>query len=239
MRQALYRSLAKYYDKLYYWKDYSSDVNSIKTLVSRHKRSSGKDLLDIACGTGKHLRHLKRAYACEGLDNNKEILEIAKKAHKDIKFHNKDMISFNLKKRFDIITCLFSSIGYVKTKSNLKKTIMNFSRHLKKGGIVLIEPWFDKKNFHKGMPHMNTYEDENIKIARLNVSDVKRNISFLRFHYLIAEKNKKIRHYEDTHELGLFSVDETLEIMKKAGLQSRYLKNGLEQERGLYIGIKI
>ena len=57
------------------------------------------------------------------------------------------MISLDLNKKFDIITCLFSSIGYVKTYANLEKSITSFAKHLKIGGVVIIEPWFTAETY--------------------------------------------------------------------------------------------
>ena len=57
--------------------------------------------------------------------------------------------------------------------------------------------------------------------------------------YLIVEKNKDVEYYVDTHELGLFEIDKTLEFMEKTNLQSEYLENGLMKDRGLYIGVKL
>ena len=58
-------------------------------------------------------------------------------------------------------------------------------------------------------------------------------------HYLIAERNSDVIYYVDTHELGLFEIDKTLEFMEKANLQSEYLENGLMKDRGLYIGVRL
>jgi hypothetical protein len=38
--------------------------------------------------------------------------------------------------------------------------------------------------------------------------------------------------------MGLFETDETLQIMKEAGLRARFLKNGLLRDRGLFVGVK-
>ena len=89
-----------------------------------------------------------------------------------------------------VVVCLFSSIGYVKNYPNLKKTIKNFVKHIKKGGVVVIGPWVNKKTYNVGTPHMITYEDKDIKIARLSVSKIRGNISIVDMHYLVAEKNK-------------------------------------------------
>ena len=238
-KQLLYKNLSKYYDLIYSGKDYKKEVKNIKSLIKKYKKSSGKDLLEVACGSGKHLEYLKKDFNCVGLDINKDILNQAKKSHKGIKFKQGNMIDFELNKEFDVITCLFSSIGYVKTYHNLNKTIKNFSKHLKQGGVLIIEPWLTKENFKSGLPHMVNYEDKNLSICRANISKKKGNISILDFHYLIAEKNSKdVKYFFDRHEMGLFDINKTLNIMNKTDLKSKYLQTELMTGRGIFVGIK-
>jgi ubiquinone/menaquinone biosynthesis C-methylase UbiE len=237
-KQMLYRELAKYYDLLYSFKDYKKEAVRIKALVSKYKKSEGKEFLDVACGTGHHLEYLKDEFSCMGVDISKQILEVAMKNVEGVVFKQADMTELNLGKRFDVITCLFSSIGYVKTYTNLKKTIQSFARHLKKGGVVLIEPWFTKSTFIEGSPHIHTYDGRDIKIARLCVSKTKSNVSVQDMHYLVAERDKGVTHFVDRHILGLFEIDKTLAIMKKAGFQTKFLKRGLMKDRGLFVGVK-
>ena len=99
----MYRQLANYYDEIYYFKNYQKETDKIKTLIQRHKKSSGNKLLDVACGTGNHIQYLKQHYSVQGLDSSPEMLRIARKKHPEIVFHRGDMTSFKLKNRFDII----------------------------------------------------------------------------------------------------------------------------------------
>jgi ubiquinone/menaquinone biosynthesis C-methylase UbiE len=237
-KQSLYRDLAPYYDLIYTWKDYKKEVDKINKIIARYKKSNDKDLLEVACGTGHHLQYFKQNFSCTGTDINQGILNVAKKKTKNVIFKKADMINMNLNKNFDVITCLFSSIGYVKTYTNLQKTLKNFANHLKTGGVVIIEPWFTKSAYKAGSPHMITYESKDLKIARLVVSKVKGNVSEMDMHYLIAERNKEVKHFVDRHELGLFEIDKTLQFMKQAGLKTKYLKSGLMKDRGLFIGVK-
>ena len=237
-KQILYGELAGYYDFLYSFKDYEKEALRIKKLIAKYKKSKGNELLDVARGTGHHLEHLKEDFSCTGVDINEEILNVARKNVEGVVFKRADMITFNLDKKFDVITCLFSSIGYVKTYSNLRRTIRNLAEHLRTGGVALIEPWFTKSAYKSGSPYMTTYDGKNIKIARLNVSEIRGGISVMDMHYLIAEKDGCVKHFVDRHELGLFEVSKTIKFMKDAGLQSRFLKNGLLKDRGLYVGIK-
>ncbi|MDA3884630.1 MAG: class I SAM-dependent methyltransferase [Candidatus Delongbacteria bacterium] len=236
--QLLYKDLAKYYDLIYTWKDYEKETATLIKLIEKYKLSKNSDLLEAACGTGNHLVHLQDKYKCSGFDLNQGSLDIAKAKLPKIKLIKADMTDFDLKKKYDIIVCLFSSIGYVKTYSNLKKAITCFSKHLKLGGVLIIEPWFSKEDFNIGSPHISVYEDNNIKISRASVSKIRGNLSVLDMHYLIAERDKEVTHFVDRHLMGMFDKTRFLNIMKRSGLRSKFLKNGLMKDRGLYIGVK-
>lgn len=241
-RQRAYRDLAGYYDLIYSDKDYRREAGTIRRLISKYKKSGGNTLLEAGCGTGLHLKYFKGWFECTGTDINREMLAVAKKNVKGVVLKRADMVTMNLGKKFDVVTSLFSAIGYVRTYARLSKTLRNFSKHLKRGGVVIVEPWISKSDWKGSKPHMKTYQDKNVTIARIDVPRRKGNTSIIDFHYLIAERNGGVVHLTDRHELGLFGVGRTLGIMKRAGLKAMFLKKGFGSRafahRGLFIGIK-
>ena len=237
-KQILYTDIARYYDLIYSWKDYQQEAATIQRLIAKYKRSKGNDLLEVACGTGRHIQYLKDKFRVLGTDISAGMLSLARKNVKGVRFQRADMVTLNLGREFDVITCLFSSIGYVKTSADLKRTLSNFARHLKKGGVVIIEPWLTKAVFKTGLPHMTTYGDDEIKIARLNTCEVRGNVSVMDMHYLVAERNKAVKHFVDRHELSMFEPRQILGFMRQAGLRAKFIGNGLMKGRGLYIGVK-
>ncbi|MFC1746203.1 class I SAM-dependent DNA methyltransferase [Candidatus Riflebacteria bacterium] len=237
-KQIIYKELAAYYDLIYYWKDYAAEVKKLTKIIRKYRKSRGKELLDVACGTGEHLKFLAEDFFCTGVDINQGALQIAQKKIKMAVFKKADMLSFSLKKEFDVITCLFSAIGYLKTHANLKKAIFNFACHLKKGGVLIVEPWLSKAVYRSGNAHLNTYDGKDIKIARMVVSKRVRNLSIMDMHYLIAEKDKTVRHYVDRHEMGLFDMDKILAYFVKAGLKTEFVKDGFTGERGMVVATK-
>jgi ubiquinone/menaquinone biosynthesis C-methylase UbiE len=237
-KQALYKDLARYYDLIYSWKNYKEEAATIQRLIRKYKRSEGNELLEVACGTGRHIQYLKDNFRVLGTDISAGMLGVARKNVTGALFKRADMVTLNLGKEFDVITCLFSSIGYVKNYADLKRTLQNFGRHLKKGGVVIIEPWLTKEMFKKGHPHMTTYDGDDIKIARLCVSKVRGNISIMDMNYLVAERNKAVKHFVDRHELRMVESQRILEFMRQAGLRAKFIRNGLMDRRGLYIGVK-
>ena len=233
-KQLLYKELAKYYDLIYSWKDYKKEANKIKNLIKKYKKSDGKELLDVACGTGEHLKYLKNDFSCTGMDVNKEMLDIARKKVSAAKFKAADMMNFKLNKKFDVIICLFSSIAYLKTYKNLESAIKNLVSHLKRGGVMVIEGFITKSDFKPNHLYIDTYDGKNVKVARIGTSKIKNGLMLAEMHYLTSEKGK-INYFSETHKLGLFEVNKVLKVMKKYGLKGTFIKKGLMKDRGLYI----
>ena len=122
--QLIYKDLAKYYDLIYEsrGKDYEQEVKKIESVIDKYKSSKSKKLLEVACGTGKHLKYFSKHYECTGVDINQGILDIAKRNAPNVKLVQADMAKLDLEEKFDIITCLFSSIGYITSIKDFKRT---------------------------------------------------------------------------------------------------------------------
>jgi ubiquinone/menaquinone biosynthesis C-methylase UbiE len=193
-RQTIFKSLAKHYDLLYSWKDYKKEVDIIRKLIRIHKSSPGTDLLEVACGTGKHAELLQDDFSIVATDLNDDMLRIARRRCKRVSFVRADMVSLELCRQFDVVLCLFSSIGYVRTRARLRKTLSNLARHLKAGGVVIIEPWWSKSSYKPGAVTMTTVGNDDVKIARQSVAKVRGNLSIMDMHYLVGERNKAVTH---------------------------------------------
>ena len=234
----MFSKSAQYYDEIYesIEKDYAAEAKRAYRFIQKYKQAKGKSLLDVACGTGFHDSLLSKNYQVEGIDLDREMLKVAQKKHPAIRFHQGDMTDFDLHRQFDVIVCLFSSIGYVKTRVRLKKAIQNMRKHLLPGGVVLIEPWFSSRQWHPGRASMTQVNQPDLKIVRMSYSGQKGNVSTIEFQYLIGTPDG-IEHSIEMHELGLFTHKEYTEAFKSATLRVIYDKEGLDG-RGLYIGIK-
>jgi ubiquinone/menaquinone biosynthesis C-methylase UbiE len=228
---------AAYYDAIYAFKDYAGEARQLHALIERHKRTDGNALLDVACGTGGHVGCLRQHYVVEGLDLDDGMLDVARRRHPDVSFHRGDMVSFDLGRQFDAVVCLFSSIGYVKTVPRLHQAIQTMGRHLRRGGVLVVEPWLTPETYGPGRLHASFVDQPDLKIARMNLSSVDDGVSVLDFHYLIATP-EGIEHLTERHELGLFSHDDYVAAFQSASLRVVHLPEGLTPSsgRGLYIG---
>jgi len=234
----MYSKSAKYYDDIYasVGKDYPAEVNKVRKFIQKYKRSNGDRLLDIGCGTGVHANLLSKYYQVEGLDIEQKMLSVARKNYPKIRFDQGDMVSFKLKNKFDIIVCLFSAIGHVKTKSRLQKAIKSMCQHLLPGGVLLVEPWFTPNQWHPGRVGVLQVNKDDSKIVRMSLSLQRGKISIIEFQYLIGTP-KGTTHDVEILELGLFTEKEYLDAFRSAGLEVIHDPKGLDG-RGLYIGLK-
>jgi SAM-dependent methyltransferase len=232
-----YQKLAKYYDQMYSFKDYEAEASRLHEFIQQHKRSKGNRLLDVACGTGGHLQFLKGKYEANGLDVSEVMLAVAKEKMPEIPLYQGSMVNMSIDQQFDVITCLFGSIGYLTTLDDLIGAIQSFSTHLVPGGVVLIEPMFTKETVKPDAFGLTCVDLPEIKIARAGSSAVDGDIAYLNFHFLLATKDR-VEHFVDPSPMGVFPRNTFLRIMEESGLETKFVDSGLSKE-GLFIGVKI
>jgi len=231
----MYTKTSQFYDRIYAFKDTEVEAQALLALIDRRLHTGGNRLLDVACGTGRLVPFLQPRFAVEGLDLDPGMLAVARQKFPDVPFHQADMVDFDLGRQFDLIVNLFSSIGYVRTVENLNRAMASMARHLRPGGLLLVEPWFTPATWHPGSVHAVYVNDPELKIARINTSQVDGRLSWMDLHYLVGTP-QGVEHFIERHELGLFEVDEMLAAFTAAGLQVEYDPQGLSG-RGLYIGM--
>ena len=88
----VYTESADVYDASNSSFDFAAGANRLHDLITRHKRTTGSTLLDVACGTGTYLTHLGDRYTVEGVDLSPAMLAIAKRKLPNVPLHEADMV---------------------------------------------------------------------------------------------------------------------------------------------------
>jgi ubiquinone/menaquinone biosynthesis C-methylase UbiE len=230
----MFRKTARFYDAIYSWKDYRTEVDRLDRLIRERNREAGT-LLDVACGTGKHLELLRDAYEVEGVDLDPEMLAVAHQRLPGIPLHEGDMTSFDLGKRFDVVTCLFSSVAYARTPDRLTSTVAAMARHLEPGGVLVVEPFFPPDQWEEGHLHAIFVDEEELKISRISLSGPAAPEITMSFHYLVGAP-ENVTYFTEDHTVGLFTHQHYVEAFRAAGLEPEHDGEGL-MGRGLYVAV--
>lgn len=201
-----YKKFSYYYDEAVSNMNYRLWVDFLKPYLKPEDR-----ILDLACGSGTLAILLKmNGYQVEGLDLSSEIIEIAKEKakinHLDIPFYIEDMTNFSLNKTYDVITCFFDSVNFLKTKEQIDLLFKNVKRHLKPNGLFILDV-FSKKMLHEYW--YNKYVEKN-PTYQLCWKTTKVGIRTLKHRIKIKEGNLKLKetYYEYYHKIKSLNSDE-------------------------------
>jgi SAM-dependent methyltransferase len=223
------------YDLEYSFKDYEAECARIEEIV-RARASHARTLLDVACGTGRHLACFRAHFDCEGVDLDEGLLEVARRRLPGIPLHPGDMRTLELGRRFDVVTCLFSAIGFVRDLEGLTAATRSLAAHVSDGGVLLVEPWITPDAWIPGRPHVLSADAEGVAFARVTVAGRRGRTSTTDMHYLVGTADG-IEHFEEHHEIGLFTETELRSALEATGLIVEHDPEGLIG-RGLWIGTR-
>jgi SAM-dependent methyltransferase len=233
-----FHELATYYDALNDWKDYRAETRRLESIVRSYGAPKRASWLDVACGTGRHLEFLGRGHPCMGVDASREMLRIARRRLPRVELRLGDMRTFRLGRRFDVVSCLFGAVGHLRTVDDIRRAFANLARHLNSGGVALVEPWILSKDFRAGSVYLRTRQGPALALARMAFSARRGNRSRVHYHFLIGERHRPVRYYEEVDEGLLLSRAQWLTLLENAGLEAHFLRRGLMPGRGLLVGVR-
>ncbi len=229
---------AEQYDTLYATKDYEREAHLLRDHLSRLDPSL-HTVLDVACGTGAHDEHLCRFYEVDGLDLNPDFLEAARRRNARGRYHVGDMRDFRLDRLYDVALCLFSSIGYARTRVELVRTLTCLCEHLTPRGVVVIEPWLTPEVWEAPSvrwDHGGSGSDSIVRMAHSSLREEGTDsVSVMEFHYLVGSA-KGIEYSRETHEMGLYSKRRMESALIEAGFTDVHHESDGLTGRGLYVG---
>lgn len=186
-----YRIYSQFYDQLEDPQD--QNIARIQKYINRYAPHA-KALLELGCGTGNVLEGFVKKYYIEGLDISESMIRIAREKFPGITFHLKNMASFSLNKKFDVIYSVYDSINHLLRVDLWKQTFHHVSAHLEKDGIFLLDI-----NTIGRVKHLTTLAPWTQRIDDGKVSLV------------ISQKSRDIFRWTFTHENGTKTVRTTID----------------------------
>ena len=224
-----------WYKKWFSTKDYlelyahrnSSDAAKIAGLITRTlKLPKGSNVLDVACGNGRHsLIFAAKGYNVVGIDLSEYLISEAEKKlnseykkHKSrLKFEIRDMRRIGHKNEFDLAVNLFSSFGYFEKDSENFKVFKSISAGLKKGGYFFFD-FLNAEYLRKSIvPFDISVRNHN---AVVQVREIKNNAVYKSIFIIRNRKSSKSPEINKFHEMiKLYSLAQFKKEFQRAGLK--------------------
>ena len=199
-------------------------------------------LLDVACGTGEHLAQLSREFQLFGVDSSPEMLSVARHKLPGASLFLSDMTSFELGRTFSVVTCLFSSIGYLRSVSMLERAVERMSSHLAEDGVLLIEPPIPPERLDPPETISLRFRHGSAQWEREASARTEGERLHIRFTYRVvgdepSSADVAPTEIVDNQTIRLFSGHQIATAMERAGLEVEHDSRG-PTGLGLWIGRK-
>ncbi|MFF0380032.1 class I SAM-dependent DNA methyltransferase [Actinoplanes missouriensis] len=218
-------------------KDYRAEADAVRALIAGHAPGA-TSLLDVACGTGSHLRELAASFGeVVGVDLSAEMLAVAARHAPGVELHRGDMRDFRLDRTFDAVICMFSSIGYVCGRTELDRAVTNLAAHVAPDGVLIIEPWWFPDTFRDGWVGADVVTAGERRISRVSHTVRRGGTSRMDVHYVVAASGAGIEHFTDTHVMSLFDRADYERAFHAAGFRADYLRPDAAGP-GLFAGVR-
>ena len=130
------------YVELYAHRDEQEARDTVELLASLPGVAPGGIVLDAPCGAGRHVREFAlRGFRVDGIDLSADLLRIARRsAGEGVGLARADLRAIPLAGgRYDLVTNLFSSIGYFPDDAENHSVLRELARVCRPGGLVVVD----------------------------------------------------------------------------------------------------
>ena len=205
---------SSYYHILYKHRDQEEARLFINKLVRYFRFSPEDQILDLACGKGRHSIYLNQlGYEVTGIDLSKENIRAARRFENHrLHFDVHDMRRVYEKQQFDYVLNLFTSFGYFESDAENQQAVCAAAKALKPEGKLLIDfliPFHVLNNLvaedDKEVEGIHFYINRHLNEEGFIVKDIRFADDGQQFHF--QERVKAI------------TYDQFLRYFKKAGLE--------------------
>lgn len=135
----------QYYAIGYRWNT-EAECQFIEACLKAHGPQEASRLLDIGCGSGRHLLEFaKRGYQMTGFDASPEMVafveEASTKAQRSVAVSVGDLRRLKLQGTYDAAYCMMDTFRFLLTNEQILAHLRTVAKHLRPGGLYLTDFW--------------------------------------------------------------------------------------------------
>jgi len=227
----MFDTIAAEYDMFKRHRDYDREAAYVIELMEQSALNArDARILDLGMATGSLLLSLsEHVGSIAGLDASEHMRKIA--SHKlgpQAEIYDASFESYKLGVQFDVILWMDGGVGYVHPDL-LDNSLMSASKHLNPGGILIIEPWYDRDNWEHGKIFTVSSSSGNRKYTRKSIGEPDGTVLF---EHLVYENGELVDTSQGKSHFYLHYQQDVLSEIENAGfevikVESPIFKRGL------------
>lgn len=200
-------------------KDYVGESAALAAVI-RHHEASTRTVLDVGCGTGRHMTEFQvLGFDCVGTDLSPAMVAKAKSRLGDACVELADIRTMDLGATFDAVICLNGTIGYMTTKSDLDQALSRLAAHVSPGGILIVEPWMSPSQWLTPMVGAEAGKEGDTAVSRVSRAFVEDGLGVFERHCSIATPERAWS-FVEVHRMGLYEMSEYIDAFR-LGVRAR------------------
>jgi len=172
-----------YYHVLYKDRNHEEAANFISKLMAYLSPETQVQILDLACGKGRHSVYLNQlGYHVKGVDLSVQSIAYAKQFENErLQFEVKDLRNLDFEQHFDIALNLFTSFGYFDSIEVNIEVLKGIHQSLQPKGKLLIDFFNAQKVIELLVPHeLKTIDGIDFQITKkVENQSIIKDITFL------------------------------------------------------------
>ncbi len=205
-----------YYHLLYNNRDDEEAFEFIKKLIAHLHPPSGANMLDVACGKGRHSKALaEMGFEVTGIDISFTSIDEAKESENEmLHFYQHDMRLPFWINYFDYAFNFFTSFGYFKTRREHDNAIRTIAQSLKPNGVFVI----DYLNVHHVENNQEKALNKEIEGIRFHISKWHDEQHFFKQIQVTDASNNALKHLY-TERVAKFTLGDFTEMLAYQNMQ--------------------
>ncbi|MBN2135166.1 MAG: methyltransferase domain-containing protein [Acidobacteria bacterium] len=133
-----------YFDIAFQYRDIGKECDFIESIMELYSKSDNTNILDINCGTGRHLNEMiQRGYEVDGFDESPEMIKFIEKNYNltrtESNLWTDKLSSFSTEKEYGMLINMLTSFNYISTNKDVINHLESAAKALEHGGLYLME----------------------------------------------------------------------------------------------------
>ena len=227
----MYNELARWWHLLSPPEDYIEEAEFFLPFLEEVTHKQPATLLELGSGGGNNVLYMKKAFAAVTLvDLSEQMLDMSRQINPECEHVQGDMRTVRLNRTFNAVF-VHDAIDYMITRDDLKAAMQTAFVHCQAGGLALFVPDNVRETFEESSDHGGSDGDDHaIRYLEWSYDPDESDTSVVTHYVIMVREGGQVTHVEhDEHIVGLFALDDWLEVLSEVGFTAEYVVDSYDR----------